>query len=182
MSLEVIQEVYYQTKLISVGSEGVNMLMSIDFNEIKNSMVAYYQTASVKITEWTGRLVAVLKSGADTALPYLQDKRIAVLSLIAVNLIMIEVGNLFSKLFVSFLPGQTDGQKAFRKVCCITVGLGVVAAGVTAFAKYAKLPLNGFYITGISVVVIVLRAACTTPSAVKDEDDAPVDKAASPEV
>ena len=137
------------------------MTLVIDFNTVKNGLVTTYHTVSAKVSEWTGRGVAIIKSGAETALLYLQqDRRIAAVSLVAVNLILIEVGDVFGQLIGKCLPNNTDGQRAFHDVVEVSVGIATVVAGVTAFAKYTKLPLNGRMITAISVATVFLRVCC----------------------
>lgn len=153
------------------------MLMNIDFNGIKNAIISAYQTASVKVVEWSGRGVAVLKSGSDMALPYLQDKRIAVASLIGVTLILIEVGDLFGRLLTCCVPNETNGQKGFREIVHFIVGAGILGAGVAAFSKHAKLPLGWLAITITTVATVILRAACTP---IKKEAPEAADKAESP--
>lgn len=135
--------------------------MNIDFNGAKNFIISAYQTASAKVVEWSGRGVAVLKSGTEIALPYLQDKRIAVVSLIAVNLILVEVGNLFGRLLTCWVPNETNGQKRFREIVHPIIGIAIQAAGVTAFSKYAKLPLGWLAIAITTVATVLLRAQCS---------------------
>ena len=137
------------------------MTLGIDFNTVKNGLITTYHTVSAKISEWTGRGVAIIKSGAETALLYLQqDKRIAAVSLIAVNIILIPVADTFAGFIVKRLPNNTDGQRAFRDGVEIFVGIASLVAGVTAFAKYTKLPLNGRVITALSVATVFLRVCC----------------------
>ena len=161
-------------------------MMNIDLNGIKSAVISAYRTASAKVGEWSGRGVAVLKSGAEIALPYLQDKRIAVVSLIALNLILVEVGDLFSRLFTCCLRDQTEGQKAFGRIFKLSVGLGIVGSGVAAFSKYANIPLGWLAITVISAATILLRAALSTPietrDVIKDEALKADEKADKPKV
>lgn len=146
------------------------MLMSIDFNGIKNTVISAYQTVSQKAVEWAGRGIAVLKSGTQAALPHLQDKRIAIVSLIAVNLILVEVGNLFNQILIRVLPNETENQKAFKQMANLTVGLGTVISGVALFSKYANLPLGWLAVTGISVATVYLRGVFSSPNYAMDDD------------
>jgi hypothetical protein len=87
----------------------MNMTFNVDMNSIKNSVIAAYHTASAKVSDWAGRSITIIKTHTDKALPYLQDQRIAVASLVAVNLILIQIGDLFSHLVKKCLPGRSEG-------------------------------------------------------------------------
>lgn len=138
------------------------MLMNIDFNEIKNSIISAYQTASVKVVEWSGRAVAVLKSGTEVALPYLQDKRIAVASLIGVTLILIEIGIIFGRMLTYCVPKETNRQIYFCDAVETIVGLGILGTGVAGFSKYANLPLGWPAIAVTTGATLLVRALCET--------------------
>lgn len=130
---------------------------SIDFSGIKDAVISAYQVASAKVAEWSGHLVVVIKSKTEFVVPYLQDKRIAVVSLIGANLILIELGNLFSLLFTCCLPAKTDRQEFFRDLVSATTGLSIYIPGIMAFAHFGKLPLNNLSIAGISGATFLLR-------------------------
>jgi hypothetical protein len=135
------------------------MTLSIDFNGIKNSILATYHTFSEKTSQWLGRLVGVIKSSSTTALPYLQDKRIAAASLIAVNIILIQLGKFFGFLVEKCFPDRTERQRALRDMVIIPLELGVLIGGVMAFTKYTQLPFNWLVVTAISVVTFVIYAS-----------------------
>lgn len=129
----------------------------IDLNSIKNGFYTAYHTASAKTSEWTGRAMAIIKSNTETALPYLQDKRIAAASLVAVNLILIQLGDFSGRFVNNRLPQRTEGQRAFGQTVELIIGLGTVIGGVYAFSKHTNLPFTPLAITGISVGTLAVR-------------------------
>jgi hypothetical protein len=135
------------------------MSVNIDVNGIKNSIIAAYNIAYAKASEWMGHAIVVIKSGVETALPHLQDKRIAAVSLIAVTLLLTEVVNVSSHLWNKYFPNDTALQRGFRDVVDITGGIAVVGGGVAAFAKYTKIPFSPLAILGITAGTVVVRAA-----------------------
>lgn len=136
------------------------MSVNIDTNGIGNSIVAAYNTAYAKVSEWMGRAIVVIKSGIETALPYLQqDKRIAAVSLIVTTLFLGEVVNLLSKLWNKYFPEDTALQRAIRDIVDVSAGIAIIGGGVAAFAKYTKIPFSPLAILGISAGTIIVRSA-----------------------
>lgn len=135
------------------------MSFNIDVNRIKNSLAVAWQVGTAKTSEWMGHMVTLLKSGAEIAMPYLQDKRIAIVSLIAVNLLLVETVNLFDCFWQRHCPNDTSSKRLFRDVVDITFGFSVITAGVIAFAKCTKLPLTALAITCISAGTLLVRTA-----------------------
>lgn len=129
------------------------MTLNVNLNGVQNTLVTSYHTLSAQLGEWLGRAVSIIKLGSEKAQPHVQDKRIAVVSLIAVNLLLIEVGLFFSKIAGYFLP-----DNAFRDSVGVVVGLGTVIGGVAAYKIYLKLPLSTLAVIGISLGTIFLRA------------------------
>jgi hypothetical protein len=133
-------------------------MASFDINVIKtlavSACVAGYSTA----VEWAGRAVAVVKSGNEAALSYLQDKRIAAISVIAFSLILIEIGQGASYLLNRIGPNTTDRQKSVLRVVDAVAGLGILTGGIAFFVKHANLPLGWQTVTGITSATFFLRA------------------------
>jgi hypothetical protein len=141
------------------------MTLSIDFNEIKNGAIAAYHTAAARISEWTGRMITILKSGVEKARPYLtpqtlQDKRIAAISLIAVTMLLILAAEAVNYVVTRPLPQNTEVQVAFRDLLGESAGLATIAGGVYAFSKYAKLPFTPLAIAGISATTFLVVVLC----------------------
>lgn len=136
------------------------MTLSIDVNEIKNRAISAYHTAAARISEWTGRMITILKSGAEKSLPYLQDKRIAAISLIAVTMLLILAAEGVSYVVTRPLPKKTEVQVAFRDLLGESAGLATIAGGVYAFSKYAKLPFTPLAIAGISATTFLVVVLC----------------------
>lgn len=135
--------------------------MNVDLNEIKNHIVSFCSAAAEKIVEWSGHVVTLLKSGTYAALPYLQNKWLAAISLIAVTLLLIEVGHLFNSILSYFNSKPKDGEEGypFTNRVRLCIGTSVVTAGVAAFSIAAKLPLQWYVIAGITAATaIILRA------------------------
>lgn len=128
--------------------------MNIDFNNIKNLIVSGTLTVGNNIVLWGGRGIEIIKSGTIAALPYLKDKRIAVASLIAVNLILLALGELFSGIILYPFPNKTEGQKSIRAIISLVIGLTTSISGVVVFSKNANLPLSPMVITGISAATL----------------------------
>jgi hypothetical protein len=131
------------------------MTVSIDFNSIKNSLTSTYRTVAAKTSEWLGRAIEVIQSGTEKALPYLQNKRIAVASLVAVNLILFRLGTVFHAFFNRYAPAYI--RKNYWHSITLSWYIGTIAFGVAAFSHYAKLPLSPMVITGITVASISLE-------------------------
>jgi hypothetical protein len=130
------------------------MTFNIDLNGVKNGLITNYHLAADKTREWWGHGTAIIKSGTEKALPYLQDKRIAAISLITVNLILIKLGDMFGELVKFCLPQRSEGQKAFGSVVGIIVNLTTLVGGVAAFAKHGNLPFSQRDIVVISVLTV----------------------------
>jgi hypothetical protein len=133
------------------------MSLNIDLNAIKNGLeAAYYQVAAVA-KKWIGRLVVVIKSGTENALPYLQDKRIAVISLIVTTLLLCEISNVSSRILQRCVPYKKGLQEDILDGVDILVGIAILSIGVAKFAKYTKLPLSPLAIFGVSVGTFIMR-------------------------
>jgi hypothetical protein len=137
----------------------MNMPLNIDFNHVKNSLISFCQIVSEKSCEWMGRGITLLKSGADASLPYLQDKRLAVISLIGMTIILIQAGELLGRLAAKCTPRSLIDEKNVDTIREI-VGIGTVAGGVIAFSKYAALPLDRLTVAIISVTTFLFLAYC----------------------
>ena len=135
------------------------MVLNVSFNEFKNEMGVAYQTAVAKVSEWGGRGVVILKSGTEAALPYLQDVRVAVVSLIALNLLLYQVIGGMNDLLSKYCPDHTDLQRGLSDLVAIGGGVGILAGGVIGFSIYTRLPLSSMAIFGISAATIIGRAA-----------------------
>ena len=123
------------------------MYSEINFAGIKDGAIKALEwtgegiKAGIKISgEWLGRAVTLIKSGWQNALPYLKDVRIAAVSLFAVNLLFIEISDLFSILLNKILPSRSTGQQNFKAVVLPIAGLAVWFGGVGAFCYHAGIP------------------------------------------
>lgn len=134
------------------------MSVNIDINGIKNNIVAAYNVAYAKASEWLGRAIVVIKSGTEAALPYLQDKRIAAVSLIVTTLFLSEIADVVYRLLDNHFPNDTALKRRFRDLAGATIGIAIVGSGVTAFAKYTKIPFSPLAIFGISFTTVLVRA------------------------
>jgi hypothetical protein len=126
------------------------MPVSIDFNSIKSSLASAYRTVAATTSEWLGRAIVVIQPGTEKALPYLQDKRIAVASVVAVNLILYRVAIVFVD-FVSYHFSSKYIRKCYVDTINTSLFIAALAVGVIAFSQYAKLPLSPLVIAGISL-------------------------------
>jgi hypothetical protein len=131
--------------------------MALELNGIKNGLVSGYHTAANQVGKWAGRAISFLKSGGQKALPYLQDKRIAVVSLIAVNLLLVECASLCRRLLLKYVPGNSDLKDQYRFTAIAALMPAVIGGGVAAFAKYTKLPLSPLVIAGITIGTVTAR-------------------------
>jgi hypothetical protein len=138
------------------------VMTNIDLNGIKNGVASAYHTAVAKASEWLGRAVVVIKSRTDLALPYLQDQRIAAVSLVAWTLLLCEVVNGLSYGLNKISPDQTPTQRAMRDLIDIVGGISILAAGVIGFAKYTKIPFPPLAILGISAGTVLVRTALSS--------------------
>lgn len=136
--------------------------MSIDFQEIKNGVIAVYSYTAEQVGYWGGKAISVIKSGTEMGLPYLQDKRIAVISLLAVSLLLIEFGHWFNLGLSRFILKNDDQAKRDRVT--FWTGLAIWAAGVAGFAKVTNLPLPWYATGGIAVGSALIRAQFSNPN------------------
>lgn len=134
------------------------MSSTINLNGVKDRIGVIYHQAKIIASEWKGRIVSILKSGTEKALPYLQDKRIAVVSLIVLNLFLCEIANLSNCFLKKCLPNQTSFQKSMVDAIDTLTGVVIIFSGVAAFTKYAKLPLAPLTVLAISVMTVFVRA------------------------
>lgn len=130
-------------------------MSNIDFNSVKNGLNSSFHSFMTKANDWLGRVITIIKSGCEKALPYFQDKRIAAVSLVAVNLILIELAKLFHRFVCKFLPHDTP--RFLFNVIEVVSGLSVINGGVFAFSKFSRLPLSPIVIGSISVGTIFVR-------------------------
>lgn len=119
---------------------------TIDLNVVKNSLITTCHTIVAKASEWKGRGIAVIQSGSQKALPYLQDKRIAVVSLVAMSLILIGIADLFSRVS-NWLLNHKESVDAL-------VETGIVIGGCIAFSKWAKMPIHPVAVGGIALATL----------------------------
>lgn len=137
--------------------------MSIDFQEIKNGVVAVCSYTAEQVGYWGGKVISVLKSGVQTGLPYFQDKRIAVISLLVASLLSIEVGHWVnlaaSRLFLKNYDQVTRDRVTFW------TGLSIFSIGVACFAKGTNLPLPWYATGGIAIGSGLFRAQFASPTA-----------------
>ena len=113
---------------------------NIDLSRIKNDVVYAYRVVAATVNQWMGRAVSIIKSGLEKATPYMQDKRIAAISLIALTLLLSEFVNLLSYFLHKHFPNDKDWQCGIRDVIDIAGGIAIIAAGVNTFAKHTKIP------------------------------------------
>lgn len=134
------------------------MTLNVDFNGIKTVLASAYQASATQANKWIGYSVAIIKSGIETALPYLQDKRIAAVSLIAVNFFLCECANISHYFLHKYFPNDTSLKRSIRDGFDVVGGIAIVAVGVTAFARYTKIPFSPLAILGISLGTIAIRS------------------------
>ena len=65
--------------------------LNIHLTNVKEGLISTYHAVAGKSSEWLGRGVALIKSGIQEVLPHLQDQRVAIVSLVAMNLLLIVV-------------------------------------------------------------------------------------------
>lgn len=137
--------------------------MNVEPTGTQNVVITACQVAYRKVAELSGRGIAILKSGSDTILPYFQDRRIAIVSLIAINLILIEIAHLFTFHLGSYLPNESKKQKNIKRAFEISLGLSMVALGVVAFVKFTNLSVSWLSVAGITIATLLIRAQFSKP-------------------
>lgn len=135
------------------------MNSSINFNTIGSGLKNGFNRAVDASSVWMGHCVVMIKAGYETALPYLQNKWVAAISLFAVTLLLIELGQLFVRYARKCYPDDAAGKTTYNHVIDITLGMGTICAGVFAFSKYGKLPLNALTIIVISCLAVPVGAS-----------------------
>lgn len=160
------------------------MTSNIDLNGIKTSLAGAYQRVAAKSSEWFGRLVTVLQSGTEKAIPYLQEPKFAVISLIAVTLLLCSLSNVFSRLWNKCCPADDLREEKItwrtpvNNVGDVIIGAGTIVAGIIAFTRYTKLPLSLSIIAGISVQTTLFYVMIHNKCCVKGDKSAPLEDAA----
>lgn len=129
------------------------MELKIESNQLGTKGSNAFGQFKSLVGDWMGRLVTVLKAGNEKATVHLQDKRIAVVSLICMNLILFEIGVRIS----NYLDQFCDSQGIKRDILMISSRIGPIVIGVTAFSKYTKIPFRLPALVGISAVTVVGR-------------------------
>lgn len=134
------------------------MDLNINVNTIKDGVRYGFNAVVDKTSVWLGRAVAMIKSGCDTSLPYLQNKWIAAVSVFAVTTLFTGVGLLLAHYAKKCYPDDVKGKQVFDHASDIILGVGTVVGGVFAFSTYGKLPLRAITIAMISVFSICVSA------------------------
>lgn len=126
-------------------------------NEVNN--VSYTCYPFEKASKWwKGYCVENVKTSNEKVISYLQDKRIAVISLIAINLLLFEAAGYFSNLVSKYANSRQDNSGMMPQVGTF---FGTLAIGVFMVAKFSPLPLNGLAITAISIATLAARLYMT---------------------
>jgi hypothetical protein len=123
------------------------MKLDINLNSIKNGFTKGVEFASEKahqlankVGNLLGRLVTVLKSGAEKVQPYLRNIYVATVALVIVNIAALEIGDVLGKGLLKLLPKNTPAQVNGASVAATIVKGATWVGGVYAFSNYAKLP------------------------------------------
>lgn len=132
--------------------------MSIDFNGIKDGAVSVYQTTSAFVVEWSGRTISLIKSGVEKGVPYLQYRAVAAVSVIALSLLLIELGQLFNRLLSCFIS-----EEKLTKDVRFYIGLGILGGGVAGFARATSLALPWYVTGGLTVATAIIRGQFSRP-------------------
>lgn len=132
--------------------------MSLSIENLSVQFKETYHLISNKVSEWTGRTISVLKSGRETALPYFQDKYVAVASLVVANLILIEIAAPLTR-YIERKLNESDEEKVLKLGLQAIVITGVIGGGVIGFTKFAQLSFSKWAILGISFATLSVRMA-----------------------
>ena len=134
------------------------MTLNVSLKSIRNDFTLTYNKFASEMSQWAGYTVSIIKSGLESAKPYVQDKRVAVVSLIGVNLLLVGCANLCSSL-INRLPQNTVFGECCVDFLDFAMGISIIVGGVAAFSKYAQLPLSIPMITAISLATITVKTA-----------------------
>lgn len=132
--------------------------MSLSIENLSVQFKETYHLISNKVSEWTGRAIIVLKSGREAALPYFQDQRVAVVSLVIANLLLLEIAAPFTRYLERKLNGS-DEEKVLKLGLQAIVITGIIGGGIIGFTKFAQLPFSKWTIVGISFATLSVRMA-----------------------
>lgn len=135
--------------------------MSLNIENLSVQFKETYHLVSNKISEWAGHAITVIKSGREATLPYFQDKYLAVVSLVAMNLFLIEIASPLSGFLDRKIADDSEGKKLFKLGVQATVVTGIIGGGVVGFAQATQLPLSKSIITAISLATLCVRLAFT---------------------
>ncbi len=142
--------------------------MSLNIENLSVQFKETYHLISNKVSEWAGRAISVLKSGRESALPYFQDKYVAVASLVVANLILIEITAPLLRYLERKLNGS-DEEKMIKLSLQTALIIGVLGGGVIGFTKFAQLPLTKGATLGISFATLAVRMAIEAVKGAKAE-------------
>lgn len=108
---------------------------------------------AAKASEWAGRAVVSFKQ----SLGYLQDPRIASMSIFSINFLIIEAATRIGRLLAFFLPNKTVGQRNIKYVLLFPVTCGLVIAGNIVFLKATQIKLHVLAIAALIIASFVAK-------------------------
>lgn len=129
------------------------MTIQLTMTSVKDSAINAYRLIASRTNEWMGRAIVILKSGRDSVVPYLQDSRIAVVSLVFFTLFAFQLGDKVYDLCESRLPRK---QPIWEAISSLT-GISVIVGSIAGFSRVAQLPLSRLAIAGTAIGTIMLR-------------------------
>lgn len=135
--------------------------MSLNIENLSVQFKETYQLFSNKVGEWAGHAITVLKSGREAAIPYFQDKYLAVVSLAVMNLFLIEIASPVSGFIDRKIAADSEGKKLLKLGLQATAITLIIGGGVVGFAQATQLPLSKSIITAISLATLSVRLAFT---------------------
>lgn len=129
----------------------MKVLNSISLPEVFHKVTSYI---TAKSSEWAGYAVTKIKS----ALPYLEDPRIAGTAIFVVNFGILELAFRISQVVgLLCFSKETVSQKNIKSVFEMTLAGGLVVAGNVAFARATNISLHPLVISALVVASFITK-------------------------
>lgn len=122
-------------------------------DNLKNVFTQAKGFVIAKTSEWGGRIVAYIKTGAT----YLNDPRYASCAVFLINFGIFEIALRLSKIVELILPNETNTEDNIQFVARVIVGSGLVIAGNIFFVKGFGITLHPLVITALAIASLIVR-------------------------
>lgn len=129
------------------------MDFKLNFSKVKNDLAKSFDQFSTSAKKWMGRMVTQFQESGNKLAPYMQNPFVALVSLVALNIFLFEVGKTVAENIDDYAKRNeyTHIEQIF-----LAALFSPAIFGVIAFTHYTKLPFNAYKIAGISMATLMI--------------------------